>query len=278
MSNLVCLYRAASMPEEELVAAKKHFRCIENRSKVRKGDLVVGRYSVLPWYNELYQDIQNEGGQLINEPRQHHWIADMDWAFDGTLDEITFPTWRSMVEVPRDQGPFVLKGKTNSKKQQWATHMFARNWDEAQEVESKLMQDGLIGDQGVVIRKFVPLVTYFEAIGGMPITKEFRVFVYKNRVLSIGYYWHAFEGDFAFHVATVPSDTEVPEGFLSEVLYRIDKFGPAPSFYVVDVAQAQDGRWWVVELNDAQMSGLSANDPETLYRNLAEAMQLDQEP
>ena len=36
----------------------------------------------------------------------------------------------------------------------------------------------------------------------------------------------------------------------------------------IDVAQTESGEWIVVELNDGQMSGLSENNPEVLYKNL----------
>ena len=45
------------------------------------------------------------------------------------------------------------------------------------------------------------------------------------------------------------------------------------NFYVVDVAQKEDGNFIVIELNDAQMSGLSDNRPENLYGNLLSQLQ-----
>lgn len=270
MSRLVCLYRPSSMERDELEAASAHFEMVERRTQCREGDLVVGRYSVLPWYNELYYDLADTGAKLIQTPAQHHWIADMDWAFDGVLDELTFPTWRGCAETPREEAPFVLKGRTNSKKQNWSELMYAENWERAVQVESLLMRDGLIGEQGIVIRKFVPLVTYFNAIGGMPITKEFRIFVCNRKIISKGYYWEAFNEDLIFYGHQAPSIDEVPISFVEEVIERIANYGPDPMFYVIDIGEDQDGRWWVIELNDGQMSGLSANDPKVLYKGLAE--------
>lgn len=37
---------------------------------------------------------------------------------------------------------------------------------------------------------------------------------------------------------------------------------------MIDVAQTESGDWIVIELNDGQMSGLSENNPEILYKNL----------
>ena len=271
-NRLVCLYRSVLMEKDELLSAQKYFICLERRTNCQKGDLVVGRYSVLPWYNELYLDLKDSGAELLQTPHMHHWIADMDWAFDGCLDELTFPTWIGCEKTPKEAAPFVLKGKTNSKKQNWSELMYAETWDDAVRKESILMRDGLIGEQGVVIRKYTPLITYFNAIGGMPITKEFRIFIFNRKILSIGYYWHAFSEDLEFHGYEVPSIEEVPIDFVNGVIERIAVYGQNPLFYVMDVGEGQDGRWWVIELNDGQQSGLSACNPDELYANLAEGI------
>ena len=272
MSRLVCLYRQCQIETDELNAAAQHFTCLDRRGLCQKDDLVVGRYSVLPWYTELYKDLEDTGAKLIQTPAMHNWIADMDWAFDGSLDELTFPTWLGCHEAPKNEAPFVLKGKTNSKKQNWSELMYAETWDEAVQIESLLMRDGLLGEQGIVVRKFVPLVTYFNAIGGMPITKEFRVFIFNRHILSIGYYWHAFEEDLKIHGYEVPLARDIPTSFVEEIIQRVYAYGRDPMFYVVDIGEDINGRWWVIELNDGQMSGLSANDPEVLYKKLSEQM------
>jgi hypothetical protein len=50
-------------------------------------------------------------------------------------------------------------------------------------------------------------------------------------------------------------------------MYAVGDFA---TFYVADVAQDQNGKWWLVEINDGQMSGLSGNDPYVLYSRLFE--------
>ena len=40
------------------------------------------------------------------------------------------------------------------------------------------------------------------------------------------------------------------------------------NFTVIDVAQKATGEWIIVELNASEMSGLSLNDPDQLYKNL----------
>lgn len=263
-----CLIRPSLAEQAEFEAASEAgFTCVTQRSALPQlyNAIVVARYAALPFYHELEIDIKLLGGRLINTISEHEWIANMEWAFEPEVGSLTFPTWTSLDRVPRGEAPFILKGRTNSKKQCWRTHMFAQTWDDALEVQHRLEEDGLIGDQAIVVRKYTPLVTYFEAIGGMPITKEFRAFVCDGQLLTVGYYWHSFVDDFPYHGCTPPELGADGRLFLERV---IDRVGKSPRFYVADIAQDQKGNWWLVELNDGQQSGLSGNDARVLYREL----------
>ena len=62
---------------------------------------------------------------------------------------------------------------------------------------------------------------------------------------------------------------EVSKEFLNKI---IEIIGDNINFYALDVAQTEDGNWIVIELNDGQMSGLSENNPEILYKKLREVL------
>lgn len=261
----VVLYRGGRecMDGDELEAAQAHFPCITSRMAAAPSQLVIGRYSVLPFYRELEQDVRSVGARLINTYEQHLYAADLrNWVAD--LGALTPATWGSLADLPA-QGPFVLKGETNSKKFQWKTHMFARDRREAGEVYDRLCEDGLISQQHIYIRQFVPLVTYFEDVVGLPVTKEFRFFVHQGELLAGGYYWSS-HIDVLREKGIDPRPEEVPRAFLEEVRRRV---GRKIAFYALDVAETAAGDWLVIELNDGQMSGLSMVDPKELYENLA---------
>lgn len=268
--RIALFYRNDVSPAELAAANAVGFECVPSRMMLRKGDLVVGRYSVIP-YKSIADDTQYVGATLVNTLAQHNYIADMrNWAED--LKELTPKTWYRIDEIPED-GPFVLKGKTNSRKEHWKSHMFARNRVEAIEVFERLMMDGLIGQghQDIYVREFVPLVTYAKGINDLPITEEFRFFICDGQVLSGGFYWDSW--DDTIHEVnptwTAPSPSNVPQEFLAECMRRI---GTRAEFYAIDVARTQDGRWIAIEVNDGQMSGLSANNPDVLYRRLWEVL------
>jgi len=262
------LFRKSLAEEGECEVAKRYFDVIESRSLIQAGDNIICRYSALPYYQEMEKDVLNLGGTLINSYMDHQFVADLQTWYPFLFD-LTPKTWFSLAEVCQDpyEGPYVLKGKTNSRKNLWRTHMFAKDKQEMREVYFRLQDDGLTGDQGIVIRQFERFKSYGEAISGMPITKEFRFFVFNDKVIAKGFYWSSHPEVIDKHK---PDVNEVPTSFINEVLWRV---GDKMNFYVFDVAQREDGEWRVVELNDGQMSGLSCIDPDELYSNLAEACQ-----
>jgi hypothetical protein len=220
-------------------------------------DLVVGRYSVLPYYKELEYDIP---GRLVNSYQQHKWIADFEYY--SILKDFTFPSWTDEDFYRSDDGPFVLKGKTNSRKHQWNTHMFAENKDSALKLSSELYNDPLIGSQGVIYRRYIPLETFEEGLNGLNFTNEWRFFFYKRKILAKGYYWSQAEKAEQYN-AKVPDEAIRFASMLAEV---IACFVP---FYVIDIAKTQSGEWIMVELNDGQMSGLGMCNPHDLYKNIS---------
>lgn len=261
----VILYRRGMDPQAddaEIEAASKHFDVIATRTQVEAGHLVIGRYSVLPFYKELEQDVERMGGKLINTYRQHQFIADMrEWC--EVLGDMTPKLYERLEYLP-EEGPFVVKGETNSRKHQWNTHMFARTRREAVEVAARLSEDSLIGQQQIYARDYVPLRTWFTAFNGLPITDEYRFFVCNKQLVCGGFYWASHVGDMPAHDLTEAADA-VDRGFLREAIERI---GNRANFYALDVAYKADGGLTVIEINDGQMSGTSMCTPDELYSGL----------
>jgi hypothetical protein len=266
--NPVILYRDIDTPDEEKGPIHKYFEATSIRTAI-PNRLVVGRYSVLPYYKELEDDLLFVGSKLINTYKQHRYLADLrNWVED--IGDLTPKTWYWHQDLPDNGGPFVVKGETNSKKHSWDTHMFAKDKRDAGLVMSRLSGDGLIGQQSIYFREYVPLKTLLVGLNGLPVTEEFRFFICNGKVLCGAYYWSSFVND----LTSIPDVESVPQEFLNEIIRRV---GTKATFWVVDVAKTDDGRWIVIELNDGQMSGLSENDPDKLYENLAAALQVPEQ-
>lgn len=247
--------------QDEIRAAKKHFVLVESRALPHAGELVIGRYSVLPFYQELEEDLAHKGAKLINSYREHRYVADLQ-NYVEDLKELTFRTWNfnDLQDVP-DNIQLVVKGETNSRKDKWSTHMFAKNKADAVQVYLKLQDDSLIAQQSVYVREYTPLQRLTTGIGGQPVTLEFRFFIAYGELLCGGFYWSSFVDE----LETIPSPDMVPRDFLKKAIDRIKE---KVNFFALDIALGENGQWYVVEVNDGQMSGLSENDPKELYKNL----------
>lgn len=241
--------------DEEYEICKQHLPTYKYRTEIPVGSIVFGRYSVLPYYRELEEELANLKCQLVNSHKQHLYIADMMNYYED-ISQYTFETHTTWGHI--ESGQWVLKGRTNSRKHQWNTHMFADGRAELLDVAKRLLDDPFIGDQGLVVRKYIPLENLGEGINGLPVTNEHRLFFYKENLICHGFYWS--------------EHPEVAKELDSEGLafaqMIANKISQKTNFFVLDIAKTAEGEWIVVEVNDGQMSGLSDNDPEVLYRNL----------
>lgn len=271
MRRHVILYRGREFEEEELIPAGVHFVCVRDRTQLQRGDLVIPRYSLLPYPEELHRDATRLGATLINTLQEHQYIADLrEWYED--LQGDTPCTWFSLAdfllacerEPALKEKSFVLKGATNSKRNNFSSHMFAKTWQDVSAVYFRLQEDGLVGTQPIYIREFVPLVELCERVGDVPpVSEEYRFFCLYGEILCGAFYWSSYLDD----VPNVPDVADVPKDWLQGIVERIQA-----TAVVVDVGRTQDGRWQVIELNALEQSGLSCNLPATLYYELSRVL------
>jgi hypothetical protein len=100
-------------------------------------------------------------------------------------------------------------------------------------------------------------------LNGLPFTNEFRFFFLREQCLSYGYYWSSADD---LSLGRVSPDAIA-------LAHRIAKIvAEHVAFFVLDLAETEDGDWILIEVNDGQQSGLSENDPDTLYSNLRTAL------
>lgn len=254
------LFRSEYALEAEKAVAEQYFTVIESRSHA-KDNFIIGRYSCLPMYKELERDLAINGSKLINSFTEHCYIANFEYYWD--LEEMTPKTYFRLEDVPKNGGPYILKGVTNSRKHQWE-HFFAKDFSEAVKIYCRLGEDALIGAQDIIIREYHELESFGQSISGIPYANEWRLFFYKEELLSAGYYWSQCE------------NKPGKEAFTAEALAFAKKaamkVGGKTNFYVMDIAKTKAGSWIVIELNDAQQSGPSDNDLHELYGNLKLAL------
>jgi hypothetical protein len=140
--------------------------------------------------------------------------------------------------------------------------MFAETKDDVPIVAARLMNDSLIMDQGIIVRQYMKPKILGHGVNDLPITNEWRFFFLKNQLLAHGYYWN-----YSFPEYTDKAELTKDCMDLAHKAAKI--ISDNATFFVIDVMQLEDGSHIVVEINDAQMSGLNAIDPHDLYSSLA---------
>lgn len=251
------LYRKSLIEKNELDIASQYFTVTDCMVGIQN-DVVIGRYSCVPFYDEVDKGLRAQNSHLVNSLRQHNYIAQFEYYYD--IEEFTPKTWFRLQDVP-EGGPYIVKGVTNSKKQEWNTKMFAETKQDAIKIAIELKNDYWFAAQDIIVRKYEPMIKLQDSINGLVFTNEWRCFFYKKKLLSMGFYWS--QSDVKGTIDNVGKE------FVQEMANII---GENCNFYTIDIGQKVDGTWQVVECNDAQMSGLSDNSMEELYYNLAKEL------
>lgn len=259
----IIYYRKSETPKKELECIQEsYFLSTRLLGNIPNNYLVIPRYSLLPFHKELFEEVSLKNSILINTPAMHEYVADLESWYED-LQELTPKSWFRLEDVP-NEGPFIVKGKTNSRKDRWKNLMYASNKEEAINISCELMCDSLLSKQGIVVRKYEPLVTFDEDVSGRPVTEEFRYFCLDGKILARGYYWSNFS-DSLKDAGIYPDFSEEADQL---VLRALEKIKGKIRFVVVDVAKTVEGKWIVIELNDGCMSGTSDVPLEELYNNL----------
>jgi hypothetical protein len=119
--------------------------------------------------------------------------------------------------------------------------------------------DAILNWQRPVIREFVPLVPVEGSVPGkINPSLEFRSFWWHRKCVGWGNYWYQIP---SYQAQDVEDGLRVAEDAAGRLQVP---------FLVVDFAKSADGRWIVIECNDAQESGYAAILPQLLWRRVLE--------
>ena len=218
-------------------------------------------------YELLDQLLKSRGLELITSPEAYlacHYLPSWYESFkDVTPRSLWFEGASPDTNAISEHfggAALVLKDYVKSAKHYWKEACFiprASDREALARVTERFLElrDGH-PEGGLVYREFLE----FQSIGkhqvsDMPLTLEFRLFFVKGKLLCSSRYW----GDADYPEQEPPLDyfTELAQGVQSP-------------FFSMDIAADTDGRWWVVEIGDAQVSGLPDGlDPGTFYGGLA---------
>lgn len=214
-------------------------------------------------YDSLFEEWADRKIRLVNSPQQHrngselpYWYAIIEgltpkslW-FDAPPPANAFAEWL--------EWPVFVKGARQTSRHD-PQKSIARNPEEYARLVEDYRQDPILGWQRCVVREYVKLrpVACKTPIK-IPPSFEFRTFWWQRQLVAAGPYWS--------QIASYSwTDVEREECLrvAQEVANRID----CP-FLVVDMAQTADGRWIVIECNDAQESGYAGVSPFALWSEI----------
>lgn len=217
-------------------------------------------------YGSVYDAALRKNIRLVNAPDEFRRAEEFD-RFYPLLADLTA---ESVCVDEADAGscetaaaqlgyPVFVKGTVQSLKAKGLAACVAKDAAELREIVSRVLKNRRKSLGRVIIRKLMKLRHGRVGPGGFPLGREYRVFVYREQVLAMGYYW---EGDDDLAGLTASEGAAVTDLAL-EVSRRL-----AVPYMAVDVGQIETGEWRVIEVGDAQFSGLSQAPIHKLWAGL----------
>lgn len=241
--------------EERLAAYRAGFDVISNLAYVKMNELVVPRYSVLPFRDDVLREARELACRLAT-----HELAYEPWFWNEEIVPLTPKTWSALVDVPIDCWPCIVKGRINSRKQSWKRLMFAPTPQDGRLITERLLDDPLIAEQGIIYRQWEPFQVIEKREIGPDAINEWRVFTFGGKVIDAGYYWSGID-------VPTPPKPEGLEDFVEALAKKVNVTDL--DFTCWDVGVREDGALRLIEINDGAMAGLSCIDPYNFYAQLA---------
>ena len=214
-------------------------------------------------YENFYNLLLERGIQLINTPKEYAkyhllpgWYKDFErctpcsiWSESKNIED-------ALRLTDGLEGAFIIKDYVKSRKHEWYDACFIKDIRDKENTERVInnfinRQDSNL-EGGVVLRKFESL----KSIGnhkdsGMPISEEYRIFVFKGEVLIADNYWND-SGELNI--------TEDEYTLIESIISKIES-----SFITIDFARKTDGNLIIMEMGDGQVSGLQQMEKYEFY-------------
>lgn len=214
-------------------------------------------------YKTFYNLLEEKGIFLINDPEEYERYHTLPGWYDEIADMTARSIWEEngnvndIIEMSKSlEGSYIVKDYVKSRKHEWYDACYIPSIEDKEHASNVISTfvsrqgEDLVG--GIVLRKFEKLKQIgFHEKSGMPISEEYRVFVYAGKVHIVDNYWR--------------NDSEVS---FSEEEYRwIEKLATEvrSNFVTIDLARKEDGKLIVMELGDGQVSGLQEIDEKVFY-------------
>ncbi|MBD5093229.1 MAG: ATP-grasp domain-containing protein [Subdoligranulum sp.] len=217
-------------------------------------------------YRDLYGRLEERGILLINTPEEYERYHLLPGWYGEFAAETAQTAWTSGNNIDDalqlakrlDAGAYIVKDHVKSRKHEWYDACFIGNIRDAAAAKKVIgnfierQGEDLVG--GVALRKFENLKKAgFHSQSGMPLSEEYRVFIYAGKVLTINSYWHQ-DAKISF--------TEEEFAWVESIAGRVKS-----TFVTVDLARKENGSLIIMEFGDGQVSGLQQLEAEEFYKS-----------
>lgn len=217
-------------------------------------------------YLEISQALSDKGYHLPNSPSQHNKAMELDLAYP----EIRELTARTVVAfsvegaVQRSVGltfPLFVKGSVQSWKSKGWDACVVETVDDLARLVRQILQFQSRTRGKIVMRELLSLRHTRKSGLGFPIGREYRVFLFNGKPVSMAYYW---DSEDEFGKLSPKEESEVLR-LAGEAARRL-----GVTYVAIDVGQDESGRWWVIETADGQFAGISPDRVVSHWRTLWE--------
>ena len=237
-----------------------HFACT-HPYRIESEELCVLRVGAIADYATEFRAKLELGLRLINSPAQHAMASELEnwypFITDLTPRTEVFEALPEPDEIESTfQWPIFMKGSRQTSKHNPDLSIITSR--EHYLVAAALYRcDPILHWQKPVIREFVPLAPVPGQVGGkVRPSVEYRSFWWFGKCVGWGRYW--------YQIAPYAcADTLDGLAVAAMAASRLDV-----PFIVIDFAKTAEGRWIVIECNDAQESGYAAIPPHLLWREI----------
>lgn len=223
-------------------------------------------------YKNLYNQLNELNYQLINSPTQYQnthyfpsWYNSVKNVTPFSLYSDSLPSDDQINSMLLQFGfsPVIVKDYVKSRKHEWFDAFYIPNANDTTHakhvIRTFIERQGADLAGGIVLRKFEQLakvLTY--DIDRIENFEEIRVFVYHHKPLAYINYW---DNDFNFIADELQSIIQNCNGIDS-------------NFFTVDLGKKEDGSWIIIEIGDAQVSGLQHYPTSQFYQALKQSSRM----
>jgi hypothetical protein len=221
----------------------------------------VARVGAFENYSQFFSAAEADGIALLNTPTEQKRCSSLPGWYP-LISGLTprsrwFDAIPSFEEIADDFGlPVFVKGARQTSRHSAASSII-RTREDYTRVVDLFGKDSVLHWQKFVCRELLPLRRVPGDTGErVSPSFEFRTFWRRGELLAAGRYWHEI-----LDYRWTDSERETALKLAATAAQRVDC-----GFLVIDLAMTADGRWVIIECNDAMESGYAGVSPFQLWR------------